>query len=68
MIKSYILFIRHIRKNLSHRLTKKYLAIKKAKILVTEMEEYKFGYNYLLYYLSAKKISDLLHTEIGKNY
>ena len=56
MIKSYILFYQtYQEKFITPPYEKNIWCNKKAKILVTEMEEYKFGYNYLLYYLSAKK-------------
>lgn len=40
--------------------------LKKSKILIEISDEITFGYNYILYYLSAKKISDILHTKEGK--
>ncbi len=40
--------------------------LKKSKIIIEEAGVYSFGYNYILYYLSAKKIADLLHTREGK--
>ncbi|PAW93168.1 hypothetical protein CKK33_06530 [Mucilaginibacter sp. MD40] len=41
--------------------------LKQSKILVFEDDEICFGYDYILYYLSAKKISDIIHTEKGKS-
>lgn len=40
--------------------------LKRSKILKFENDSVKFGYNYILYYLSAKKISDLLPFDEGK--
>jgi hypothetical protein len=40
--------------------------IKKSRILDEDEDGYRFGYNYILYYLSAKKISELLHSDEGK--
>lgn len=40
--------------------------LKRAKILIFEDEAYKFSYNYIVYYLSAKKIADILYTNDGK--
>ena len=40
--------------------------IQKSKILNETDGEIRFGYNYILYYLSAKRISDVLHTSEGK--
>ena len=42
-------------------------ALKKSKIVKSESCGISFGYNYILYYLSAKKISDILHTDDGKS-
>lgn len=41
--------------------------LRKSKIIQEERNTIKFGYNYILYYLSAKKISDELHTKSGKD-
>lgn len=41
-------------------------SLKKSKIIQVENDVYKFCYNYILYYLSAKKISDIIHTKEGK--
>lgn len=38
----------------------------KSKIITSKDGAVKFGYKYILYYLSAKKISDLIHKEEGK--
>jgi hypothetical protein len=40
--------------------------LSKAKILSLEEDMISFSYNYVLFFLSAKKISDILHTEDGK--
>lgn len=40
--------------------------LKRAKIISIDTEECKFFYNYILYYLSAKKIADILNTNDGK--
>jgi Calcineurin-like phosphoesterase len=40
--------------------------LKKSKIIQSEDQNFKFCYNYILYYLSAKKISEILHTDEGK--
>lgn len=41
-------------------------ALKKSKILHESDEGFKFGYDYILYYLSAKKIADIIHEDSGK--
>lgn len=41
--------------------------LKKSKIISENNSNYKFGYNYILYYLSAKKIADILHKKEGKD-
>lgn len=41
--------------------------LKLSKILQEDNQGYKFCYNYILYYLSAKKISEILHKNEGKN-
>lgn len=41
--------------------------IKKATIITESDNEISFGYNYILYYLSGKKIADILHTKEGQN-
>ncbi len=38
----------------------------KSKIIAAKDGAIKFGYKYILYYLSAKKISDIIHKEEGK--
>jgi len=40
--------------------------LKNSKILHFPNDEVAFGYNYILYYLSAKKISDIIHKDEGK--
>lgn len=40
--------------------------LKKSKIIVINNGEVKFTYRYILYYLSAKKISEILHTKEGE--
>jgi len=40
--------------------------LKKSKILQEDRDEIKFGYNYILYYLSAKKIADIINTTEGR--
>lgn len=41
--------------------------LRKSKIIQEDKTLIKFGYDYILYYLSAKKISDELHTPSGKD-
>jgi hypothetical protein len=40
--------------------------LKKSKIIKSENDGVSFGYAYILYYLSAKKIADILNSEQGK--
>ena len=40
--------------------------LKKANILTEDSDGVQFGYNYILYYLSAKKIADILPTPEGR--
>lgn len=41
-------------------------SLKKSKIIQVDGQDIKFCYNYILYYLSAKKISEIIHTDDGK--
>lgn len=40
--------------------------LNKSKIIQEDDEKFKFGYDYILFYLSAKKISDIIHVDEGK--
>ena len=40
--------------------------LKAAKIIDIQDDVFKFSYNYILYFLSAKKMADSIHTESGK--
>lgn len=41
--------------------------LKKSKIIIEKNAHTEFGYSYILYFLGAKKISDIIHTKEGKN-
>lgn len=43
-----------------------YSALINSKIILEKENSIRFGYKYILYYLAAKKYSDILHTEDGK--
>ena len=40
--------------------------LKRSKLIIEENATITFGYKYILFYLSAKKISDIIHTDGGK--